>query len=88
MPKYKITYEDEHGEPQSKEIEVKNDEWADGTAYGITDKGPYKVYVTVTRPNKSVIESAPVREYWQFAFDSYTSTNRKFKLVDGFYKPI
>ena len=71
MPLYRINYSDDDGD-HSVEIDKQNDEWADGTAYGITDKGPYKVY-------------RKVGNRWEFAFDSYTSTSRKFKLEGGFY---
>ena len=77
MPLYRIDYTDDDGD-HSVEIEELNDEEVDGRAYDMTDKGPYKVYRKVIGPKYG-------QERWEKAFDCYTSTNRKFTLVGGFY---
>lgn len=78
MPIYRVDYTNDDGD-HSLETEEQDDFWADDVAYALTDKGPYKVYRKVIAP-KTIAGS-----YWEFAFDSYTSTSRKFKLEGGFY---
>ena len=81
MPLYKIEYY-EDDEKKFKEIEAENDFWAEDVAYSLADKGFYEV-------QRKVIDLTTVAgEYWEFAFDSYTSTSRKFKLVDNNYVAV
>ena len=81
MPLYRIKYKDANEKLQNKEVEIKNDFWAEDLAYSLADKGWYKVHVRVLAPHTLA------GEYWKEAFDCYTSGNRRFKMVDDFYVP-
>ena len=79
MSIYKIKYTDKNESKQAKEVEAANDMWAEDVAYTLADKGNYKVYRKVMAPETTA------GFYWEFAFDSDTWQNKKFKQVNGNY---